>query len=120
MLSLRQETCSLPRGPPDATAQGHLPPRRRSGGLAAHGEGATNGQDRPGTVRPMFGITILMLVFAAGIGVCAFTDALEGIWLVAVAAAVIVALAAAFYTLPAPPSTSAEDFRFRFIMTALI
>ena len=62
------------------------------------------------------GITILMLVFAAGIGVCAWTDALERIWLVAAAAAVIVALGAAFFTLPSPPSTNAEDVRSRFIM----
>jgi hypothetical protein len=68
----------------------------------------------------MVGITILVLVFAAGIGVCAWTDALERIWLVAAAAAVIVALGAAFFTLPSPPSTNAEDFRFRFIIAALI
>jgi hypothetical protein len=66
----------------------------------------------------MIGVTILALVFAAGIGVCAWTDALENIWLVAAAAAVIVALGAAFFTLPAPPLT--EDVRTRFIVAALI
>jgi hypothetical protein len=68
----------------------------------------------------MIGIALLMIAVAAAVGVCAWVDMVDRIWLVAGAGAAMVALFGIQSMLPNPTAEAARSFPIWFVGTFLV
>jgi len=69
----------------------------------------------------MVTIALVMCLIAVGFGVCAWTDAIDGIWPTAVTAAIMVAVGTILLPMPdLPTSEQQRYFAFRLGVTALV
>jgi NADH:ubiquinone oxidoreductase subunit 6 (subunit J) len=68
----------------------------------------------------MIGVALLMIAVAAAVGVCAWVDMVDRIWLVAGVGAAMVALLGVQTMLPGPTTEAARYFPIWFVGTFLV